>query len=185
MSKLKLLCSLLLLIGTISTAQANEVEGPDTYQETCSIINGIQVCKMTWCEDYDCDDFAWCFDDTCEDLGIPSWGFDFFCGGSGHAINIIQSPPPFTSVFDYYCLVEPQTNAILECWFQDPANSTPTPPIWVINDLEDHYDWCDTDVTWEVNEDGHSPNAGEAPFTDDASMLELYEETTGYEPPTN
>ena len=98
----------------------------------------------------------------------------------GHAINIVQIPSPTDSVFDYYCLVEPQraNNPIITCWYQDSAVDGPEVPDFAFEEV------CAGDISWSrIVEDGHHPNAGEDPFTTDPDMVDLYEEVTQYPAP--
>ena len=189
-SCLALMAAGVLLFGMPSLAQAIEVDcvanpeaaacQPQTYQETCEVIGGITVCNMQYCDEFDCDDFAYAFDEECEELGIPCWQAELWSedeagNTTGHVIDIVQTEPPHESVFDYYCAVEPQNNNIYCCWYQDPDDSDPSIPSWCVDEIG-------YDEVGEIWDDGLAPHAGEECFTENPAICEAYEQATGNDP---
>ena len=122
-------------------ASADDLPRPRPVDETCKIINGIRVCdKKPIPGEYMCEQFATDFDKECETAGIPCWktycivkviGLDILLRGEegppGHVMNTVEIQPPKPTPNRLFCLVEPQSNKNVCCWYQRPG-ADPKPP---------------------------------------------------------
>jgi hypothetical protein len=169
-----------------------------TRAVTCETVGGMTVCNMKYDDkkfQFDCDDFAWCFDQEAKARGIESWQANIGARGrwfwdddwNAHGINIIKvemegDPEGQTR----WALIEPQQKdkkiAAVATWLQ-PEGQDPAVPKSVYPDIERYYPWFKkAHQAVFVFEDGHSPVAGEAPFTRFPDKVEQYKELTGNDP---
>jgi hypothetical protein len=142
---------------------------PSVYDYWCAYVGSSTAPEACW------------FQDPSETSPNPPSGIGINETG-GHVANIVKLPSPTETVHDYYCLVEPQTNRVYGCWYQDSSTSTPTVPDFIIEALVEHwgFDEIFPEDIWEA---GHSECAGEAAFTNDPVAVERYEDETGYDAP--
>ena len=130
----------------------------DDFAYACKMwgdVNGIHVCQITATGTYAAD-------------GKPF----------SHAFNIVEFDYPST-VNTKYCFIEPQSNNVPACWIQPVGE--PDPPSFAIAAAETYYGlsagtltvkniWCEA---------LHSTTAGEACFTTDPAMCQLFENHSG------
>lgn len=133
---------------------------------------------------FDCDDFAY----ACKMWGdvngihvcqITATGTHSADGtGFNHAFNIVEFDYPST-VNTKYCFIEPQSNNVPACWIQPVGE--PDPPSFAIAAAESYYGLVvgSFDLTSIWCEPLHSTGAGEACFTTDPAMCQLFEDHSG------
>lgn len=186
------------LLGIAPARVSKELQA--ARKVTCETLGDMTVCNMKYDTkqmQFDCDDFAWCFDQECKAQGIECWqanigarGWGPWAEWSAHGINIIQIPPLDGDAEGEvrWALVEPQQKEdgleAVATWTQ-PAGEDPSVPESVYPDIERYYEFFDnwTQAIY-VFQDGHSPVAGEAPFTQHPDKVEQYKKLTGNDPTT-
>jgi len=179
----------------------------------CEMIEGnITVCDMQYDSEeykYDCDDFAWCFDQECKSQGIDCWqvniggkGYFRWDKWSGHGLNIMRIDLPDDPADKVrWGMVEPQFDRdrdndgepdegreapmhVVTTWLQSP-NTKPEVPKANYEEIAAAYGFFDA---WHqaiyIFDDGHSPKAGEVPFTRHPGKVALYKKLTGNDPST-
>lgn len=151
------------------------------------------VFKMPYHKRFDCDDFALGFDHYCQKvLNIECYqiGFTGSKKGTSHAFNVVEKGPRYTSylfwTYTTYCAVEPQSNGEISCWQAQVGEWKPSEE--TRNGIIEHFnkswdeDFCAK--AWQYWNDGHSPEAGEKPFTKSPLQVERWKDIVGCELPT-
>ncbi|MCH9679904.1 MAG: hypothetical protein K0V04_00605 [Deltaproteobacteria bacterium] len=129
---------------------ANEVPCNFSYEQTCTIIDGIEVCDNEYVPgEYQCLDFTNDFCEACTTAGVPTWTLTLGCVYRNyhaclgyepvfsHATAIVEVDYP--GPFRRFCVVEPQNNQEVYCWVDGQAPGD-TLPAHVMDGLHAYYD---------------------------------------------
>ncbi len=172
----------------VKTKKKEKQIKPLAGEKTLKMLDQIQVHKMEYCAEFDCDDFALAFDAECGKAGIQCWEAKmhawpwFFGARQGHVVNVVAVDPADGTNRTKYVLIEPQSNVVKLSWFQ-AKGTTPSFPDDKLEALGDKYDWFDLKykrVT--IFPGGHSTTAGEKPFFKIPRIRKKYQELTGHDP---
>lgn len=109
---------------------------PRSFSETCRIINGNRVCDMEFhdkgdkqTEQFTCTNFSGTTKQVLQENGIPCSinAYNTSRVGGGHANNIVQvaSTDPTK---DRFCMLEPQSNKLTDCWYVKKGTGPGKPP---------------------------------------------------------
>ena len=127
-----------------------------------------------------CGDFAWTADEAAKRVGgFASWQLALYANNyAGHGVNIVKVTPPFATVNTKFCVVEPQSDTTVACWFQTNGDRPGALPQFVINQLAASY------PGWTQNRRTSMWSAGQPPNWADpfaiAGMRNRFETQTGY-----
>jgi hypothetical protein len=99
---------------------------------------------------FECSDFAWTADESADrEHNIASWELALFADNyAGHGLNIVKMRPSFETVFYMFCVVEPQSDEVVACWFQINGDKPNALPRFVVTKLaRDYPGWTDNKRT--------------------------------------
>lgn len=161
-----------------SDCDGSASDGPTrSLRRTMEVIQGIHVHQMRWCEEFDCDDFAYAFDEECHLRGIPCWQARMVRAGGAHIVNIVQYTPSYQSVNVHYMMVNYGT--VIGRWAQTRGSSIRVPTFIreaLNRDMGRTYARCS-----RVFADGNC-DTGEKCFTEIPAICEEYRRLTGHDP---
>ena len=103
---------------------------PRSFAETCRIINGNRVCDIPYkTKEFECRHYAGATKQVLTQNGVPctinTYSTSHILGG--HANNIVQVKSQDPNK-DRYCMLEPQTNKLTDCWYTSKGQGPGTPP---------------------------------------------------------
>ena len=128
-----------------NAASVSALEDASGEKGTCELIQSIRVCDRKYVDGkygegdtYMCGNFSGDFYCRAKALGLDVWQFAFGCSVDwGHYVDIVRVQDG--SVNARFCVVEPQCNELVACWYQSgDTPSMPLPP-WIDARLQDRY----------------------------------------------